>query len=631
MPAGVRCDVLLDHGPTAGLTCRLPHHRNVGSSERCANSLRSTRPACYSTFERSNLVHAIAIGVLALLSLPPSKRSKPLSHPQRAKDPLDIERRVLLLGRPVGNNHGGSFTHVVGCDESGSGSIAGPVVVASCSVLSLDRLVSLQRPPFLDRVDDGKRLSKAEREKIYGAVTTRPDIFLWSVVVRSSQQIDEAPSLLHATVVAVHETIDNVVDRLPPDSRPYGIVDGHKTPSNLTIPCRPWPQGDATVYTVALASILARVTRDRAMTELGLEYPQYGWHDENGGYPSKRHALAMHTYGLTPHHRRSCRPVFRARGTAEKSPHQDDPKGETSRSDFLSRVGTMSTAFIAGQTTLATLRQASPAHAMTIDSRTGIALPDVGEIEAAVPTDWSVVDNPITSSGSSGSLGRLDSTSDAIFYQEPRFVEHVDEQAVRLLTEYVSNVAVTPTTESVLDLCSSWTSHLSPPSSNQLRRVAGLGMNAQELRQNSALTEWVVQDLNQQPALPYDDDSFDCVLCQLSIDYLTRPLQVCREILRVLKPGGTVHVLFSNRLFLSKAVALWTGADDVDHAFTVASYLHFCSSDDGTAAANGNDRKGNSGGSRFGAVQAKDLSVRGRDGRIRGDPLYVVTGVKEVQ
>jgi SAM-dependent methyltransferase len=142
-------------------------------------------------------------------------------------------------------------------------------------------------------------------------------------------------------------------------------------------------------------------------------------------------------------------------------------------------------------------------------------------------------------------------------------------------------------------------------------------MNAEELRGNAALTEWTVQDLNKDPALPYATDSFDCVLCQLSIDYLTRPLQVCREIARVLRPGGTVHVLFSNRLFLSKAVALWTGADDVDHAFTVASYLHFCC-------------EGPPSGAKFEKIRAADLSKRGRDGRIRGDPLYVVTAVKSV-
>ena len=145
-----------------------------------------------------------------------------------------------------------------------------------------------------------------------------------------------------------------------------------------------------------------------------------------------------------------------------------------------------------------------------------------------------------------------------------------------------------------------------------LERVAGLGMNAKELQANKALTEWTVQDLNQRPVLPYADNSFDVVLCQLSIDYLNKPLEVCQEIGRVLKPGGTVHILFSNRLFLSKAVALWTGADDIDHTYTVACYPYFCQ-----------------GG--LTDVQARDLSLRkGRDQRIVGDPLYVVTATKAV-
>ena len=122
--------------------------------------------------------------------------------------------------------------------------------------------------------------------------------------------------------------------------------------------------------------------------------------------------------------------------------------------------------------------------------------------------------------------------------------------------------------------------------------------------------EWVVQDLNKKPSLPFADSSFDVVLLQLSIDYLIAPLQLCNEISRVLRPGGSVHVLFSNRLFLSKAVALWSGKDDVEHAFSVASYLHFCASE------------------AFKNIEAKDLSVRNKKGRIVGDPLYVVTASK---
>jgi ubiquinone/menaquinone biosynthesis C-methylase UbiE len=133
-------------------------------------------------------------------------------------------------------------------------------------------------------------------------------------------------------------------------------------------------------------------------------------------------------------------------------------------------------------------------------------------------------------------------------------------------------------------------------------------MNAEELAANHSLTEWVVRDLNAQPVLPYADQSMDVVLCQLSMDYLTQPVQVCREITRVLRPGGQVHILFSNRLFLSKAVAVWTGADDVDHAYLLGQYLH--------AAGALTD------------IAAADLSQRRRDGKIVGDPLYVVTAVR---
>ena len=261
-----------------------------------------------------------------------------------------------------------------------------------------------------------------------------------------------------------------------------------------------------------------------------------------------------------------------------------------------------------------------PSHAMTVDPKSGIRLPDKGEIEAAVPKDWTTTTTQVGENDDglaiddSSMLTRLDSTNDAIFYKEPRFVEHVDAQAVDTMTRYISNVLEKENSKRVLDLCSSWTSHVDDATAQSLSltRFAGLGMNAKELQANKVLTEWTVQDLNEKPVLPYGDASFDTVLCQLSIDYLTKPLEVCKEIGRVLSPGGTVHILFSNRVFISKAVALWTGADDIDHAYTVASYLHFC--------------KGG-----FDNIQARDLSIRkGRDNRIIGDPVYVVTGVKKV-
>ena len=240
--------------------------------------------------------------------------------------------------------------------------------------------------------------------------------------------------------------------------------------------------------------------------------------------------------------------------------------------------------------------------------KTGILLPTKEEIETSIPTIYDDDENPMNGDIKT-SFARLDSTPDTIFYQEPRFVEHVDEQAVKSMTSYISDTFL-QSGDSVLDLCSSWTSHIRPDI--QLQRVAGLGMNDKELEANKALTEWTVMDLNadKNVKLPYEDDSFDKIILQLSIDYLIHPLEVMKESSRVLKKGGKIAILFSNRLFLSKAVGLWSGKDDVDHAYTVGSYLFFS--------------KGG-----FTDIKATDLSTRkGKDGIIIGDPLYVVTATK---
>jgi len=263
-------------------------------------------------------------------------------------------------------------------------------------------------------------------------------------------------------------------------------------------------------------------------------------------------------------------------------------------------------------------------YASTKNPQTGILLPSEGEIESAIPTYWDEKDNPFASgSGStdnqlgntdSSMFTRLDKTSDSIFYKDARFVEHVDESAVKTMTNYISSSDILSMNDAVLDLCSSWTSHIdvSTREKLQLRRVSGLGMNAEELKKNEVLTDYIVQDLNSDanPKLPYESESFNVVLCQLSIDYLIHPLEVMKEISRVLKPGGKVVILFSNRLFLSKAVGIWTGADDIDHAYIVGSYLHYSSAG-------------------FENIKAKDLSSRkkgrGEDRPIIGDPLYAVT------
>lgn len=173
---------------------------------------------------------------------------------------------------------------------------------------------------------------------------------------------------------------------------------------------------------------------------------------------------------------------------------------------------------------------------------------------------------------------RLDDSSDSLFYKEPRFVEHIDASAVRALTDFHGRELQRLHQElarpvDVLDLCSSWVSHLPNEERGRLGNVVGLGMNEIELRRNPQLTRFTVKDLNADPKLPFEDSSFDLVLIQLSIDYLTKPIQVLQEVGRVLRPSGELAISFSNRVFLDKAVAIWTGKPDVEHIETVGYYI----------------------------------------------------------
>lgn len=543
------------------------------------------------TSRRSEGILCLVLLVLSCVT----NRSQSLSAPPHrprilSKRPLD---EFLSVERSILQKRDRQFTHIIGSDDSGGGAIAGPIVC--CSVCITQDLKAYQ--PLVD-VNDSKVVSAAKREEIFEHITQHPEIYSFALSICDNTQID-ASSVLDATMSAFRETIQavatSVINSSTTDPQKlsafYSIIDGHRSPSHLSLSSRPYKNGDAIVYTVALASILARVTRDRIVKEYVTLYPNYGF-EKHGGYASRAHTQAIHTHGPLPVHRVTTKP-FKGRVQSSLS--------SSSRREF---------GFLAAAALTSTLvANIQPAAATTNDPKTGIALPDPGEIEAAVPTDWTIIDNPFDDDTLKTKFNRLDSSPDSLFYTSPRFVEHVDDQAVKILNEYVSKTV--DGTSAVLDMCTSWTSHIV---SSQVRsmptRVAGLGMNQNELDANTVLTERVIQDLNEKPVLPYATDSFDIVLCQLSIDYLTKPLQICQEIARVLKPGGSVHILFSNRLFLQKAVGIWTGADDIDHCFTVASYLHFC----------------HTGG--FDNIRAVDLSVRNRSKRIVGDPMYVVTASK---
>lgn len=164
---------------------------------------------------------------------------------------------------------------------------------------------------------------------------------------------------------------------------------------------------------------------------------------------------------------------------------------------------------------------------------------------------------------------RDDETADEYFYEYPRFVTHIDDHAIAAVTQLYREYF--PPGGAILDLMSSWVSHLPPDVSYS--RVVGLGLNQEELDANPRLHERVVHDLNRHPQLPFADAELDGAGICVSIQYLTQPLVVFRELGRVLKPGAPLVVSFSNRCFPTKAVAIWLALDDEGHGRLVEGYF----------------------------------------------------------
>ena len=163
---------------------------------------------------------------------------------------------------------------------------------------------------------------------------------------------------------------------------------------------------------------------------------------------------------------------------------------------------------------------------------------------------------------------RRDDRPDGEFYDEPRYVTHADDAFLARLTGLYQSV--TDPGDRVLDAMSSWVSHLPDVSYD---RVVGHGLNAAELAANDRLDESVVVDLNRERSLPFPDDAFDVVCCALSVQYLQYPGRTFAEFARVLAPGGSVVVAFSNRMFPTKAVRAWRAASMSERADLVERYL----------------------------------------------------------
>ena len=212
-------------------------------------------------------------------------RPSPDSPPLIDLPPTDrIEKRARRRGAEF----------IAGVDEAGRGPLAGPVVVAA--VLFAGRIPN--------GIDDSKKLTAAERERLHDLILDKAHV---SVVVASRARVDRM-NILRASLWGMSRAVAGLACR--PD---YVLVDGNMLPPGLPCPGEAVVGGDALSVTIAAASIVAKVTRDRLMTEVGRAFPGYGF-AEHKGYSTPGHFAALKTHGACIHHRRSFMPVRIALG-----------------------------------------------------------------------------------------------------------------------------------------------------------------------------------------------------------------------------------------------------------------------------------------------------------------------------
>lgn len=192
---------------------------------------------------------------------------------------------------------------------------------------------------------------------------------------------------------------------------------------------------------------------------------------------------------------------------------------------------------------------------------------------------------------------REDAAPDPLFYAQPRLVVHIDDDAIEAARRLYRDLL--PPGGALLDLMASYRSHFPPDLA--WSRLAGLGLNEVELSENDQLTEYSVHDINAQPRLPYADAEFDGAVVTVSVQYITRPVEVFRDVARVLKPGAPFVVTYSDRMFPTKAVRIWRALDGRDRATLVASYFKYAGC--------------------FGDITAEDRTA---NGGVSGDPLFAV-------
>ena len=193
------------------------------------------------------------------------------------------------------------FLRIAGVDEVGRGPLAGPVTAAA---------VILDVSQIPEGLNDSKKLTAKKRDAVEVQILEKTE---WAVAHATVEEIDE-----HNILRASHLAMERAVAALDP-APDYLLIDGNLIPRGLDLPSEAVVKGDGKSLSIAAASILAKQARDRLMVELAQQFPGYGW-EKNAGYPSKQHRDALQSLGVTPHHRRSFKPVhnmlYQARNVA---------------------------------------------------------------------------------------------------------------------------------------------------------------------------------------------------------------------------------------------------------------------------------------------------------------------------
>lgn len=197
------------------------------------------------------------------------------------------EERLKLLKAHEQELHRKGMKYICGIDEAGRGPLAGPVVIAA---------VIMPEDSFIEGVNDSKKVSEKKREKLYEQITE--EAIAWSVAIIDQKEIDQI-NILNATKKGVTTCIQELAQK--PD---IILIDALEHINTLGIPYEPVIKGDAKMYSIAAASIIAKVTRDRIMREWDEIYPQYEF-AQNKGYGTAKHIAAIREYGICPLHRHS--------------------------------------------------------------------------------------------------------------------------------------------------------------------------------------------------------------------------------------------------------------------------------------------------------------------------------------